>query len=264
MARTLDASLLRDPAVAASAREAALALADEPGAGPGDRTLRADEARRLLGRLAVEEALPLGAVRERLDALNREVLFGGREVPGTLFRHSIQPGDTLDRLMKREWKGRVRAGFGLVLWLNSIPSADRLRVAPILVPEEPVRILVRKRDYQLWVLLGEVPIRTFPVGLGVDGRTPEGTFEIEEMMPRPDYWPPGGRRVPYGHRDNPLGSRWLGFKDRPDAQGFGIHGTSEPDSIGKNLSQGCVRLRNEDVEALFTWISVGTKVEIRP
>ncbi len=125
-------------------------------------------------------------------------------------------------------------------------------------------LLVRKHEHQLWVLLGDVPVRFFPVGLGMNGRTPEGTFEIEEMMPRPDYWPAGGKRVPYGQKGNPLGTRWMGFRDTPEAQGFGIHGTDDPQSIGKDESQGCVRLRNEEVEQLFTWVSVGTKVEIRP
>jgi lipoprotein-anchoring transpeptidase ErfK/SrfK len=56
----------------------------------------------------------------------------------------------------------------------------------------------------------------------------------------------------------------MGFRDTPEAQGFGIHGTDDPGSIGKDASQGCVRLRNEEVEQLFTWVSVGTRVEIRP
>ena len=264
LAKSLTGEVLRDPAVAGAAREAALSLADGPGAGPADRVLRADEARRLLGRLAVDGALPLAAVQERLDALNREVLLGGREVPGVLFRHVVKAGDTLDRLMKKDWKGRVGAGFGFVLWVNHIPSPDRLRVAPILVPEEPVRLRVRKKDHQLWVLVGEVPVKVLPVGLGMNGRTPEGTFEIEEMMPRPDYWPPGGKRIPFGQKGNPLGTRWIGFRDTPDAQGIGIHGTDDPDSIGKDMSQGCVRLRNADVEQLFTWVTVGTQVEVRP
>lgn len=263
-ARAMPAGSLRGADAAAAAREAALALADAPGSGPADRAVRADEARRLLARLVLEDAPAAGSLQGRLEDLNREVLLGGREVPGVLFRHVVKPGETLDRLMKRDWKGRVSAGYGLVLWVNHIPSPDRLRAAPILVPEEPVRLLVRKREHSLRVLLGEVPIRTFPVGLGMNGRTPEGTFEVEEMMPRPDYWPPGGKRVPFGHRDNPLGTRWLGFRDTADAQGFGIHGTAEPSSIGKDLSQGCVRLLNADVEELFTWVAVGTKVEIVP
>jgi hypothetical protein len=254
----------RSPACAAAARDAALALASGTSTGSPERLTQADAARRLLGRLAVEDALPLATLRERLDALNREVLFAGRELPGVSFRSAVKPGDTLDRLMRTEWKGRVRSGYGVVLWMNNVPSPDRLRVGGLWVPEEPVRLLVRKREHTLWVLLGEVPVRFFSVGLGMNGRTPEGTFEIEELMPRPDYWPPGGKRVPFGQKGNPLGTRWMGFRDTPDAQGFGIHGTDDPDSIGKDLSQGCVRLANGDVEQLFTWATVGTLVEIRP
>jgi hypothetical protein len=262
-AAALPAATLRDPACAAVAREAALALAGSPAAGAEERLVRADEARRLLGRLAVEEAVPLASVRERLDALNREVLFAGREVPGSLFRGTVKPGDTLDRLLRKEWSGRVKAGYGVILWLNSIPSADRLRVGGIWVSEEPVRLVVRKGAHELWVLLGGVPVRTYPVGLGMGGRTPEGEFEIVEMLQRPDYWPPQGRRIPFGQPGNPLGTRWMGFRDTPEAQGFGIHGTDDPSSVGKDESQGCVRLRNEDVEQLFTWVTAGTRVEIR-
>ncbi len=263
-AGALQDAALRDPSCAGSAREAGLALASGTSSGPADRLARADEARRLLGRLAAVDAVPLETVRDRIESLNRELLFGGREVPGVLFRGAVKPGDTLDRLMKKDWKGRVKAGYGVVLWLNNLPSPDRLRVGNLWVPEEPLGLLVRKHEHQLWVLLGGVPVRFFPVGLGMNGRTPEGTFEIEEMMPRPDYWPAGGKRIPFGQKGNPLGTRWMGFRDTPEAQGFGIHGTEDPQSIGKDESQGCVRLRNEDVEQLFTWVSVGTKVEIRP
>jgi hypothetical protein len=263
-ARGMEPAVLRSPAVARLAREAALTLAESDGAGPADRVSRADEARRLLGALLLAEVPGAADLWEPLEKLNREVLFCHREVPGTLFRHDVKAGDTLDGLLRKTWKGRVHAGYGLVLYLNSIPSPDRLRAKPIYVPEEPVRILVRKKSYQLWVLLGEVPIRRFDVGLGMQGRTPEGRFEIEELLPKPDYWPPNGGRVSYGHPDNPLGSRWLGFRDTPEAQGFGIHGTSDPSSIGKDLSQGCVRLRNGDVERLFTWVTEGTRVDIQP
>jgi hypothetical protein len=179
-------------------------------------------------------------------------------------RYTIKAGDTLDRLLRGPWKGGVHVAPGLILHLNSVASADRLRTGPIQVPVETARILVRKGEFRLWFLLGEVPLRSFPVGLGLQGRTPEGRFTVEERMLRPDYWPPGGRRVPFGSPENPLGTRWLGFRDTPQAQGIGIHGTDEPTSIGKNLSQGCVRLLNADVEALFDWVKVGMEVEIQP
>lgn len=263
-ARSLDGAARRDPEVAALALEAALALASSDGVGPADRVARADEARRLLGVLVVEGMADWGEVEKVLGRLNQEVLAGRREVPGAVRRFEIKAGDTLDRLLRGAWKGQVSAAPGLILDLNGVSSPDRLRPGPLYVPTEPVRILVRKSEHRLWFLLGEVPLRSYPVGLGMNGRTPEGAFIIEERMSRPDYWPPGGKRVPFGHPDNPLGTRWLGFQDRPDARGFGIHGTDDPASIGKNQSQGCVRLLNADVESLFQWVSASTPVEILP
>ena len=54
-----------------------------------------------------------------------------------------------------------------------------------------------------------------------------------------------------------LGTRRLDLGD-----GYGIHGTNEPESIGHSVSHGCVRLRNEDVEKLFDMVAVGTPVYI--
>ncbi len=263
-ARQLDAAELADAEVAGAALAAARALAETQGSSPAERLSCADEARRLLGRLLVHSNIGGAEWETRLGDLNREVLSAGRELPGTTLRLEVPPGATLDGLLRGAWRERVRVSPGFVLHLNGVASATRLRPGPLTVPTEALRIVVRKRQHLLRVLLGDVPYRAFPVGLGMHGGTPEGKFVIEERIARPDYWPPGGKRVPFGAPGNPLGTRWLGFKDRPDARGFGIHGTVEPESIGKDLSQGCVRLLNGDVETLFEWIPVGTEVEILP
>jgi hypothetical protein len=54
-----------------------------------------------------------------------------------------------------------------------------------------------------------------------------------------------------------LGTRRLDLGD-----GYGIHGTDEPESIGHSVSHGCVRMRNEDVEKLYPMVAVGTPVYI--
>ena len=71
-------------------------------------------------------------------------------------------------------------------------------------------------------------------------------------------WYHKGEIVPPGTPDNFLGTRWLGF----DLPQYGIHGTVEPQLIGQSVSHGCVRMHNEDVEELFTYIPYGTKVKI--
>lgn len=57
-----------------------------------------------------------------------------------------------------------------------------------------------------------------------------------------------------------FGTRFLGL-DVPWG-GYGIHGTNRPWSIGHFISQGCIRLRNKDIEELFEWVPVGTSVRI--
>jgi lipoprotein-anchoring transpeptidase ErfK/SrfK len=73
----------------------------------------------------------------------------------------------------------------------------------------------------------------------------------------PTYYHPG-TVIPSG-KSNPVGTRWLGL----NLKGYGIHGTNAPQLVGKAASHGCVRLRNRDVEQLFSMLHVGDAVEIR-
>jgi lipoprotein-anchoring transpeptidase ErfK/SrfK len=77
-------------------------------------------------------------------------------------------------------------------------------------------------------------------------------------MDDPTWYAPGGKIIPPGDPRNILGSRWLGL-DKP---GYGIHGTTEPSSIGRSVTAGCVRMLNKDVEELFVILPVGTEVAI--
>jgi lipoprotein-anchoring transpeptidase ErfK/SrfK len=64
--------------------------------------------------------------------------------------------------------------------------------------------------------------------------------------------------IPSG-KNNPLGTRWVGLSQK----GYGIHGTNTPRSVGQAASHGCIRLRNRDMERLFTMLRVGDVVAIR-
>ena len=66
-----------------------------------------------------------------------------------------------------------------------------------------------------------------------------------------------------GGPDNPLGARALYlFADGKDTL-YRIHGTTEPESIGKSVSSGCIRMLNEDVADLFEKVKIGTMVVVR-
>jgi ketosteroid isomerase-like protein len=102
-----------------------------------------------------------------------------------------------------------------------------------------------------------------PVGLGKDNGTPTGTFVIRVRQKDPTWWRTGEPAIPPKDPRNILGTRWLGFQETQDLAGFGIHGTEDPGTIGKESSAGCVRLRNQDIEVLYDFVSYGTEVVIQ-
>lgn len=120
------------------------------------------------------------------------------------------------------------------------------------------RVLVSIPDRKLAVIEGGQVIRTFRVAVGARvSPSPTGDFHVVSRVANPTYYHPG-IVIPAGP-GNPVGPRWIGL----DQKGYGIHGTNDTKSIGKAASHGCIRLRNKDVEQLFTMVKVGDTVEIR-
>ena len=90
--------------------------------------------------------------------------------------------------------------------------------------------------------------------------TPEGEFTIIVKAKEPYY---RKTDIKGGDPNNPLGTRWIGFNaEDTDGRTYGVHGTNNPDSIGNYVTQGCIRLSNENVEALFEKVPIGTKIWI--
>lgn len=126
------------------------------------------------------------------------------------------------------------------------------------LPGDPF-IIVNKESNQLaYVDDGKVQ-RTFPVATGkTTTLTPEGLFNVTVKAKNPYY---RKKNIPGGDPRNPLGSRWIGFDAKgTDGRIYGIHGTNQPSSIGKYISNGCIRMHNKHVEYLFDQVPVGTKV----
>jgi lipoprotein-anchoring transpeptidase ErfK/SrfK len=118
-------------------------------------------------------------------------------------------------------------------------------------------VLVSVADRKLAVIEGGKVIATFSVAVGAStSPSPTGKFQIVNRVSNPTYYHPG-TVIPSG-KDNPVGTRWIGLNQK----GYGIHGTNAPKSVGHAASHGCIRLRNRDVERLFTMLRVGDAVEI--
>jgi lipoprotein-anchoring transpeptidase ErfK/SrfK len=118
-------------------------------------------------------------------------------------------------------------------------------------------VLVSLVDRKLAVIDNGVVIATFQVAVGAKvSPSPTGEFTIISRVINPTYYH-RGTVIPTG-KDNPVGTRWVGL----NLKGYGIHGTNSPGSIGRAASHGCIRLRNRDMEQLFTMLGVGDAVQI--
>jgi lipoprotein-anchoring transpeptidase ErfK/SrfK len=119
------------------------------------------------------------------------------------------------------------------------------------------RLVVSIPDRKLALIENDAIVSVFPVAVGaVATPTPAGTFTIVNRIPNPTYYRPG--KIVGPGATNPLGTRWIGLNE----QGYGIHGTDQPRSIGSATSHGCIRLRNADVERLFERVRPGDVVEL--
>ncbi|WP_410983702.1 L,D-transpeptidase [Bacillus cereus] len=134
------------------------------------------------------------------------------------------------------------------------PLGDNPRVG------DPFIIVNKQTNKLAYINDGKIQ-KIFPVATGKTNElTPEGTFDVVMKAKNPYYI---AKNIPGGSPKNPLGSRWIGFNARgTDGSKYGIHGTNQPSSIGKYISQGCIRMKKQDVEYLFDRIPIGTKVSI--
>jgi len=142
----------------------------------------------------------------------------------------------------------------------------------IATKEAPGTIIIDSDKKYLYYVLSPGRAIRYGLGVGRDGFGWGGIVKIGRKQEWPTWTPPAEMRVrerKQGHIlpvsmkggvDNPLGARAMYlFKGGTDTM-YRIHGTNQPWSIGLNLSSGCFRMMNKDVEDLYARAKVGTKV----
>jgi lipoprotein-anchoring transpeptidase ErfK/SrfK len=195
-------------------------------------------------------------IKDKLDELNAELVFSKKPSPDAII-YVVRPGDSLIRIASE-----FNTNYEFIVRINnkhrtSIRVGERLKIL-----KGNVTVLVDKSDYTLTLLLNGRFIKQFSVGIGKSDRTPVGVFVVDNKLINPVWYSPDGI-YQFGDPKNVLGTRWIGFEDKEGLYGYGIHGTTEPDSIGNEMSNGCIRLTNEDVEELFNYVKAKTKVVIQ-
>lgn len=160
------------------------------------------------------------------------------------------------------------AGKKTISSINKVLNAKKIRIPDCEPKIQKVLsnnywIVINKDANILKLYKGKRLIKKYSVATGkkIDG-TPEGKFKIIRKTKNP-YWGGGKDKDPIegGTPQNPLGTMWLGL-DYGGGRWYGIHGTNNPRSIGKHVSNGCIRMHNRDVEELAKIVTNNTIVFI--
>ena len=235
------------------------------------------EARSVLNGMLADvntDASQAHAIRQHLAQINETLVFSSRILPDDplVEAYTIQSGDLLSTIAPL-----YRIPYQFIELINGI-SARRIRVGQtIKVIKGPVHVVVHKSEYRMELFLKgpedePVYIRSFSVGVGQDNSTPEGSWIVRRAgkLANPGWTNPRTGKV-YAPNDpqNPIGEYWIGLKGNDEKTrglaGYGIHGTIEPDSIGQQVSMGCVRLQPQDIAMVYTLLTNGhSKVMINP
>ncbi len=153
---------------------------------------------------------------------------------------------------------------------TEIPDSMRSRTIAFRSELQPGSILVKTGKRRLYFILAGDQAIEYQVGVGREGFTWSGSNTVSRKAEWPEWRPPRemvvreakrGRDLPEvmkGGPRNPLGARAIYLGDTE----FRIHGTTEPWSIGKAVSSGCIRMMNEEVIDLYDRVAIGAQVVV--
>ncbi len=204
------------------------------------------------------------SLRAKLTAINDDLVFSSKVTQGDPLAevYTVAPGDSLVKIAR---KRDLATDWRLIQRVNGISHPNRIQVGQKLkLLRGPFHAVVTKNDYRLDLFAGSpdepdnwLYIRSYTVGLGEGNGTPTGEFVIRKgsKLVNP-HWvnPRTGEKFDANDPKNPIGEHWLGWEGVGSSSmhtGYGLHGTIDPDSIGKQKSMGCVRMADGDIAAIY-------------
>jgi L,D-transpeptidase ErfK/SrfK len=139
-----------------------------------------------------------------------------------------------------------------------------LENSPVAAMMSDLHVVIRLGERELDVYEGQTVVATYSVAIGQDEwETPVGHFAVLDMRENPVWQHPITKEAVGPGPDNPLGTRWIGFAFS-DEYRIGIHGTYAEALVGQAVSHGCIRMRGDDIEALYERLHIGTPLMVTP
>ena len=187
----------------------------------------------------------------RLEQTAKAIFFEPH--PHFVDPYVVQPNDKLSAIASK-----YQLSWEYVRKLNRIDPRRIQSGQKLKILKGPFAAVVDLNEFALTIHMQGYYVRRYPVGIGKDGASPVGKFAVLNKIENPQYTGPDGRVISGDDPANPLGERWIDLGDS-----YGIHGTIEPDSIGKAASRGCIRMREKDVIEVYDFLVKGSEVVIR-
>jgi lipoprotein-anchoring transpeptidase ErfK/SrfK len=218
------------------------------------------------------------ALRQKLGAINEDLVFSPKLYPGDTYAetYTIASGDALAKIAR---KRELATDWRLIQRINRLSDPNKITVGQKLkLIRGPFHAVVTKSAYRLDLYMGSpdepaswVFVKSYTVGLGEENGTPTGTFVVKKnsKLVNP-YWvnPRTGEKFEADDPKNPIGEFWIGIEGVGESApyvGYGLHGTIDPDSIGKQRSMGCVRMGAPDIAQVYELLIDGVSVvKIQP
>ena len=191
-------------------------------------------------------------VQEIIDSTSKAIFFQPK--PHYVNPYVVQEGERLEVIAKK-----YQLSWEYLAKLNRT-SPKRIQVGQKLkVMKGPFGAVVDLKDFTLTVHLHGYYVKRYDVGIGKDSSSPVGKFTVLNKIENPQYTDDRTGKVINGDDPaNPLGERWIDL-----GNSYGIHGTIDPDSIGKAESRGCIRLRDNDIVEVYDFLVKGSEVVLR-
>ncbi|MDD5698829.1 MAG: L,D-transpeptidase [Victivallaceae bacterium] len=186
-----------------------------------------------------------------LGRVNIKIFFSDVPFPEKKVSYQIKPNDGLRKIAMQHNTSMEAVQRSNRMKLNDT-NVELGKTFNIYVGDW--KIVISKSRKKLYLFDGKEIFKAYTVGIGKQNRTPTGIFKTGGKRKNPDWYAPTGK-ISFGDKGNVLGTRWIRLI--PDGEcsrevsGLGIHGTWEPETIGKASSNGCIRLTNPDIEELF-------------
>lgn len=151
------------------------------------------------------------------------------------------------------------------------PEDFRRQIVDFRTAEKPGTIIIDGNRHFLYFVLPDFKAVRYGIGIGREGFGWAGIVDVGAKAEWPTWTPPAEmvERDPNaakwkdgmpGGPDNPLGARAIYLHENGRDTIYRIHGTSQPWSIGLNISSGCIRMVNDEITHLYDQVEIGAKV----